>query len=397
MTLVDPRSRNEKSKRTERLLLAGCVSVCVLIALFGNLLVSHEQQYVFLAESFLRGKLYFTSMPESWHDTAPFAGRYYWPLGPLPAVLLAPLVLLGQLAGTKLYQGYVSLPVTLLTGCLCYRIARKCVRSPEDSIWLTLAFCGASSYVGVAVIPMSWAFAQVIAVCLLFLVISEWLGRRRWWLIGLLLALTASARLTAGLNIALFIGDALLCDKRQRLKTVTSLTAGFAVPMFFLAVYNFARFGSVIESGYTYQPPSPEDLPGVSLANVIPHLYIFLFGPPIVSGRFPFLNVDPVGMSVLLLSPWLWYLGSLKMSRLNYLGLVNCALVLVAVLAWRSTGQLQLGYRFILDFLPIVMLLLARDGFSERKIPLGFRILVCVGLFSSMYFLTSFIAALPQG
>ena len=395
--MVDPRPHIDKSKRTEHLMLVGFVSLCVFIALWGHYdFVIHDQQYVFLAESFLRGKLYFTAMPERWHDTAPFAGRYYWPLGPLPAVLLTPLVWLGQLAGTKVFQGYVSLPVTFLTGYLCYRMARKCGRSPEDSIWLTLAFCGASSYVGVAVIPMSWFFAQVIAVCLLFLVISEWLGRRRWWLIGLMLALTASARLTAGLNIALFIGDALLCEKRQRVKTVASLSVGFLLPMCLLAVYNFARFGSVSESGYSYQPLAPGDFPGVSLANVVPHLSIFLFGSPIVSGRWPFISADPVGMSVLLLSPWLLYLGSLEMNRFNYLALFNCALVLVAVLAWRSTGQLQLGYRFSLDFLPIVMLLLARDGFSARKIPMGFKILVGVGLGSSGYFLISFMAAISH-
>jgi len=35
-----------------------------------------------LAESFLIGKLYFTSIPAHLHDTAAFGQRHYWPLGP---------------------------------------------------------------------------------------------------------------------------------------------------------------------------------------------------------------------------------------------------------------------------------------------------------------------------
>jgi hypothetical protein len=42
------------------------------------------------------------------------------------------------------------------------------------------------------------------------------------------------------------------------------------------------------------------------------------------------------------------------------------------------------------------MLLLARDGFSARKIPMGFKILVGVGLGSSVYFLISFMAAISH-
>jgi hypothetical protein len=102
-------------------------------------------------------------------------------------------------------------------------------------------------------------------------------------------------------------------------------------------------------------------------------------------------------MSVFLLSPWLVYLGSLKLDRFSGLALANCAIVLLAVLAWRSIGQLQLGYRFSLDFLPIIIFLLARDGFGGREISAGFKTLTVLGLFSTLYFLMSFIAMIPQG
>jgi len=85
------------------------------------------------------------------------------------------------------------------------------------------------------------------------------------------------------------------------------------------------------------------------------------------------------------------------MDRFNYLALANCAAVLLVVLAWRSTGQLQVGYRFSLDFLPIITVLLARSGFNAKKISWGFKVLTILGFILTLYFLVSFIDLLPQG
>jgi hypothetical protein len=379
-------------KSAQRLLLAGCLSLVALLISFGNWSVSNEQQYVFLASSFLDGQLYFGTLP-SWHDTASYAGRHYWPLGPLPAVIIMPFVFLSRLAGAGFYQGYISLPISLLTGWLCFRLARKCGHSLEESAWLTLAFCGCSSYLGVAMISMSWSLGHVVAVCLVFLSLHEWLGRRRWWLVGYLAGLAASARLTAGLNIMLFIATALFCGKAKTRSTL-GLVAGFAVPLVALALYNFARFNSFIETGYSYQLPAPGDFPGTSLANVVSHLRVFLLGTPTLSDSFPFVRTNPVGMSVLLISPWLLCLTSISLDRLNGFALASCGLVLLAVLAWRSTGQLQVGYRFSLDFLPLIIFILARgDGNMGGK----FKTLVLLSFLSSLYFHVSFIQLLPRG
>lgn len=66
---------------------------CLLFAVvFGfNLTVSVDQQFSYLAESFLQGKTYFLASPAFGYDTVFFQGKYYWPLGPFPAVLLPTL------------------------------------------------------------------------------------------------------------------------------------------------------------------------------------------------------------------------------------------------------------------------------------------------------------------
>jgi len=90
------------------------------------------------------------------------------------------------------------------------------------------------------------------------------------------------------------------------------------------------------------------------------------------------------------------YIASLKFDRFTFVALLNCLIVLVAVLAWRSTGQFQLGYRFSLDFLPIVAFLIARDGFGRAPMPLGFKSLAGLGFLSTLFFLWSLIEIMPR-
>src|SRR3989338_10072579 len=52
------------------------------------------QHFSYLAQSFLDGHTYFTQNLKSWSDTTLFNGRHYWPLGPFPALLLLPLVVI---------------------------------------------------------------------------------------------------------------------------------------------------------------------------------------------------------------------------------------------------------------------------------------------------------------
>ena len=398
MALGDQRSPDGRFRAAERMFLLGALLLLGLVVLCGSLLlVRHEQQYVRLAESFLSGKLHLlVELPEHLHDTAFYGDRYYWPLGPFPAVVLMPFVAICRWIGVEFFQAYASVPLSLWTSWLIFRMASKCGRSKVESAWLVLAFCGASSYPSVAAISMSWPFAHVLAIHLLFLALHEWLGGRRWLFIGFVLGLTSATRLSAGLNIILFAAAALMTEPPLRKKASVALAMGFALPMVLLALYNFARFDSFVETGYGFQLPGPGDFPSTSLANVLPHLRLFLFGAPVLSDQFPFFITQLVGMSVFLLSPWLLYIASLKFDRVTVVALLNCLIVLVAVLAWRSTGQFQLGYRFSLDFLPVVAFLIARDGFGRAPMTLGFKSLAALGFLSTLYFLWSLIGIMPR-
>ena len=176
-----------------------------------------------------------------------------------------------------------------------------------------------------------------------------------------------SSRAPSGLNILYFaLAIAFAKDIRvNKVRNLAYLLLSFGTVIAALAAYNFARFGNPLETGYSFQlnglgmPYAAWDVPGnnpgpaLSLAHVAGHLRIFLFGLP---------DYKSVGTSVLLVSPFLAYL--VKLPRWDLTGrliVINILPVMFLVLAFRSTGFEQMGYRFSLDFLPFVFWLMMRS------------------------------------
>ena len=366
----------------------------VLLGMIGwlNFITADDRQFSRLAESFLEGKLYlFPSSLETWADTALFDGYHYSPFGPLPAVLIMPLVWSGYF-----HQGQLSFLVTLSVFYLCFRLARRFMYSCDESCWFALAFCFATSFIGVAALACSTFFAHVLAVMFLFLAINEYNGKCRLCLIGSLLGLAMASRPPAGLNILMFVLAIFFSEGaiRDRISGLIKLVLPFAAVVGLLALYNFARFGNPLESGYSYQlngfgvPYADWTVPGntagptVSLENISGHLWIFLFGLP---------STEAIGSSVLLMSPFLGYLLFVpRWDLTNKLIVLNVAVVLLAVLAFRSTGFEQVGYRFSLDFLPFVFWLLVR---SQLEFTNRFKALICLSTVIDVFLTILFLAS----
>jgi len=370
------------------------VYAAVLLGMIGmlNFITGDDRQYSRLAESFLEGQLsLLPASPNGWADTAPFAGKRYSALGPFPAALILPLIWAGYF-----HLGQLSFITTLVVFYLCFRLARKLSYSPNHSCWLALAFCFGTSFIGVAALAGSNFFAHVLTVMLLFLAINEYEGKRRGWLIGGLIGLAMASRGPAGINI-LFFGLAIslgVTAIRDRVTDLVKLLLPFVAIVGVLALYNFARFGNLWESGYGYQlngfgvPYAVWSVPGntagpaFSLSNIPHHLWIFLFGIP---------STSAIGTSVLLISPFLAYLFLVRRwDLINKLIISNVVVVLLVVLAFRSTGFEQMGYRFSLDFLPFVFWLLMR---SQVRMTNGFKAMIFVATIIDVCLTASYLAS----
>ena len=368
----------------------------VLLGMVGwlNLITADDRQYSRLAESFLEGRL--SLLPtalNSWADTAPFQGHHYSPFGPLPAVLIMPLVWLGYY-----HQGLLSFVVSLAVFYLCFRLARTVKYSANEALWFALAFCFATSFIGVAALACSTFFAHVLAVMFLFWAIHEYEGSRRLWLIGGLIGLAMATRAPAGLGILLFILALAFGVEPMpsRLTGLLKLLLPFTAVAALLTLYNFVRFENPLEAGYTYQlngfgvPYANWHVPGntagppFSFSNIPHHLWIFLFGLP---------SAAAIGSSVLLMSPFLGYLMFVRdWDFTRKLIVLNVVVVLLVVLAFRSTGFEQVGYRFSLDFLPFVFWLMMR---SQIELTNRFKALIGlstgIDVMLTLFFMASWI------
>jgi hypothetical protein len=166
------------------------------------------------------------------------------------------------------------------------------------------------------------------------------------------------------------------------------LILGFAPSLAFFLWYNWARFGSVTESGYALAtlPGWLEALRQQGLFSPV-HMgmnmeYLFLKLPK-PTAEFPWFKPDGLGMSVLFTSPGL-ALGvfALRRDRRPWILLITAVLVLIPTLLYYGGGWLQYGYRYFLDSIPFIWAMVAVWGARRGGFPwwawvlLGWGVLV---------------------
>jgi hypothetical protein len=329
-----------------------------------NFAVPNVTYFQRLADSFVQGRL---DVPTPTPDIAHFNGRYYYPDGPLPILAMIPFSALGVTAPL----GIIAITVNLAVFYLCFLLARRFDYSPIDACWLAVAFCFGTSFIGVIHVP--WGLSTTLTVLCQFAAIMEYEAKRRYPLIGLYVALAMMGHAPAGLMILMFGFLAL----RDGLNKAIGLGVPFAIAVAILALYNFARFGDPLESGYNYQMggigttfqqfDTPGNIagPALRLAYIPTNLKVFLFGLPERIG---------IGTSIFIMSPFAVYLLTLRRwDMTNTLIMLNVLLVTTAILSFRSTGFQQVGYRFSLDFLPFIFWLAVR---SRLEITRGLQAMI---------------------
>ncbi len=355
------------------------VLVMLSLAAMANFTFTLAQHFTYLAEALLKGKLYYLELPlPRWNDIAWYGGHAYWPLGPFPAVLLTPFVYLFSLVHAPFYQGYLQFPLVLVTLYLVYRLARLVGYHQGDAWYLGCTFFS-SAFFFYAWAPTSYYMAHVVVAVLWFAALTEYLTRRRYWFLGLLCGLALTTRLPAGLGIA-FFGLELLFDRTTttglRWRRLGELATPFVVMALLLLLYNYARFGSILEQGYSYQIAlvsavrRARDYGLFSLIHLPGNLYyLFLAAPqPVFRDglshvlKFPYLKPDLWGMSIFITSPYLLYLLARQTwDRTATCLLLSCGIIALPILLYYGIGYQQFGYRYALDFMPLLYFLFLRQ------------------------------------
>jgi hypothetical protein len=331
-------------------------------------------QFVPLADAFLHGRL---SIPvdRPWMELVPVpdgGGAEYSPFPPVPALTLMPVIAaLGLFPGVGELSGNV---MAALIGAVNVALAWYLLAAigvalrPRLVIAIGFAF---TTHWWVAGMAGTHHYAAVVATFFLLVALHLGVRRRLPALAGLTLGLAAASRLPTGLALPLLL--ALFADRWRPSRAHVQLLAGLAVPAALFAAYNLARFGSPFDSGYLHIPSGEfglvTDEPwfrhGLISPLYIPrHLYaIFIQGPVLVDG-LPYLKPSLTGLSLTLSAPFLFWAVNAR-GPLVAVTWLSIGLVLLPDVMHGSWGFAQFGYRFVLDAVPLLLLLLGW-AFRER-------------------------------
>ncbi len=249
-------------------------------------------------------------------------------------------------------------------------------RSSQEDLLLTITLAFGSVFYFAAVQGRVWYTAHVVGVVLCLCYVWCSIAARRPFWAGLCLALAALTRIPMAFMFPLFVLEAWRIHRHHKNVLLQSWLL-FALPIATIAgfamLYNHARFDQVFEFGHSYLAVRQQQHVEVSglfnLSYLLRNLRVALTLLPSVSLTAPYVTISGHGVALWFTTPLLLLI--LVPRRLTPPGrefsralwLTICA-VAVPTLLYQNTGWFQFGYRFSLDYLVFLLLLLAISGRS---------------------------------
>jgi 4-amino-4-deoxy-L-arabinose transferase-like glycosyltransferase len=318
-------------------------------------------------------------------DLSQVDGRWYayWP--PMTSALLVPYVaVVGAAASDVLFSCVVGTGTVLLVFMMlrqAYR-ARLMPMTPAATTALTLLFGLGTVHFYLVVTAQVWFLSQVVAT--FFCTMAVWFvfqADQGWgWIAAAGSALGAAflARNTVVFMAPFFYLTLFALWERgpeHRLRSLIGGAASFSVPLVVAGVinlaFNYARFGSAFDSGWTAAVITggnnslKEDFlhHGVfSLHYLSRNAYYYLLNLRLrTAPRTGTLTFDPMGNSAFLVTPALLYL--FRSGR--HFGWFTAGLwtgggsFLLMLLLFFTTGWSQFGNRYLLELMPLATVLIA--------------------------------------
>lgn len=327
------------------------------------------------ALAFVDGHLDLRSLAKPLHDTAVVDGRYYSAFPPFPAVLLIPFVIIFGLSGTK--SIFLCFLLAAISGFVLFRLMQVLGLKRDLAVWLTAAFFLGTGYWFLMLGGRSvYMYGQVVAVT--FTILSLYLLLKPKPLIvlsGLCLGLAfLSRQMTVYVLIFLVVYLWITVadrDWRKLVRPLTYLLLPFVACVLTYFAFNFARFGSPLETGYRYIMlggflQARVDAHGLFSLAYLPFnvVSMFLNGFQLEFGGSTLTEIErisPWGTSILLASPFVLMAFYSKGDKTLRAGAwIAVAMALLHTLCYYNNGWVQVNTnRFALDFMPLLMVLCA--------------------------------------
>src|SRR3989344_4732830 len=361
--------------------------------------VNNDRHFAKLAKSFINGDLSLSpyNLPDGGYGD--FKGKQYIFYGPLPSLILIPFI---YIWGQDFPQELLPLASLALIYWAIFKLSRVFNFSQVDAFWLANFFVFGTVLYFVGLVNISAYLVQTVATAFLILPLWEYFTQRRWFVIGLLVAAAGATRVTLFGMSLFFVLE--IWRRRSQIDLVKSL-AYLMLPIIFtvsvLGIYNFRRFNSFFDTGYTYNASvrdkdngnyklgwfSPEHIPA--------NLYALLIMPPepvVKKGyqfvlEFPYLRVNHFGLAIWFTSPLFLYLVAVRKRLYTVPAVLTIVVLAIPSLVYFGIGISQYGYKYNLDFLPLLFLILLSafpKGLTFRA-----KAIIAVGIIFNGFYMAS--------
>ncbi len=343
-----------------------------LLSLAPLLIASHGRStafnnYVRVAYAWLHGRMWM-DYPGKWMDAVLYKDHYYGVDGPMPAVLMLPLVLW---KGLDANQTWVAIALCAASLALGWVLLARLGVAFAPRAWLTLFLFAGTDLWWCAMLGDVWFLAHISALFFTFLALLELGGRRRGWLVALLAFCAFESRFTLALALPFYawlLRDGALAGGERKPRELISFGAVLAAGAVAWVAYNEAMWGTPVDIGHTlyYHQDSYGSTSGSPFGlRYLPYqIYSFFIQAPVYVEwlqvpQWPYFKVDVRGVALTFTSPALILAFLAREPRKLVVALwVTVALVAGPSFLYYLNGWYQFGMRHALDFEPFLFLLM---------------------------------------
>jgi len=351
--------------------LAVLVALAWLLGTAGR--TTNTNYFNYLADAFNHGSLHLINAPRSTHDLTIVDGKLFLYWGPIPAVVLCPIVALFGISWPDTW-------ITLVLGASLSTLVLVLVRKTTSIHGLT----GLSPYLlvvvltfGSPVLPLAlsggvWATSQLFAatflaagLCAGFGYLTTRATLAASTLIGLACLCRPSMAGAVPWLLYRILQDGRTVNRKETLRQLAFVSAVFCVCIGLQLGYNYLRFGNILETGFSTQNIDRKFRLGaalhgqLSIAHLPRNLFFHYLAYP-----YPYSKETWWGGSLFLMTPL--YFGAFftlirKAASRDWVWPLWIACVLIALpsLMVNGTGWIQLGPRYTVDYAPFLVVLVA--------------------------------------
>lgn len=353
-----------------------------------------------LATQFIKGKLALPIFNLPLRDFSVYNNNFYVYFGPLSSILLIPGAFFMGDNFPQVSLGVLSMVISFIA---IYLISRKFNFHKLDSLFLSLFFVFSTVLFASSVINITAYQVEALGVPFILLSIWAYLYKKNPVFIGLFIGLAAMTRVT--LVLATFFFFLEFIRKKMSIGQFILLLIPLVFCLSLLGFYNYKRFNSVFETGYNYNISRSDDPIGknsekygeISITHIPANLYSFLImaPEPLLADkdngfmlRFPYVKFSPWGLAIWFSSPlFLFLITRFKRGQYSLSAGLTAFMLSIPVFTWYSIGYAQTGYRYALDFLPFLFLLLIPS--LMPKLTRTAIVLILIGVVFNCIYITS--------